>query len=132
MSTKKILIVEDDKMLCTIFEMFISELGHEMLGIAQTGEEAIDLCKNNLPDVILMDIHLQGKIDGIQSARVIQEKFNIPVIFISSDIEEETVHKAIFHNTYGFLVKPVYKTTLSTAIEFAYSKHKFDQEHHKI
>ncbi len=131
MKTKKILIVEDDKMLCTIFEMFIKELSHEMVGVAQTGKEAISQCEVAKPEVILMDIHLDGELNGIETAKIIQEKFNVPVIFISSDIEDETVHKAIYHNTYGFLVKPVYKTTLSTAIEFAYSKHQFDQEHYR-
>jgi two-component system, response regulator PdtaR len=128
MNPKKILIVEDDKMLCTIFEMFIKELGHEFLGLAQKGYDAIDMCKNEPPDVILMDIHLAGEIDGIETAKIIHEKFDIPVVYISSDIEESTVQSATYINTYGFLVKPVYKSTLGIAIEFAYSKHKFDKK----
>jgi response regulator of citrate/malate metabolism len=124
---KKILIVEDDKMLCTIFEMFIKQLDHDLVGISQTGEEALQICEINRPDVILMDIHLTGEMDGIETAKIISERFDIPVIFVTSDIEEDTIHSATYNNTYGFLMKPIYKSSLGVSIEFAYSKHKFDR-----
>jgi len=126
--TKKILIVEDDKMLCTIFEMFIMQLNYELIGISQTGKEAIDICKVNKPDVILMDIHLEGDLNGIETTEKIHELFNIPIIFVTSDIEESTIQSAIYKNTYGFLMKPVYKSTLGVTVEFALAKHKFDNK----
>ena len=126
--TKRILIVEDDKMLCTIFEMFIVQLEYELVGISQTGKEALEICEVNRPDVILMDIHLAGQLNGIETAKIISERFDIPVIFVTSDIEEETIHAATYNNTYGFLMKPIYKSSLGVTIEFAYSKHKFDRE----
>ncbi len=125
---KKILIVEDDKMLCTIFEMFIKQLEYELVGISQSGEDALKICDTNRPDVILMDIHLKGEMDGIETAKLISERYDIPVIFVTSDIEEETIHSATYTNTYGFLMKPIYKSSLGVSIEFAYSKHKFDRE----
>jgi response regulator of citrate/malate metabolism len=128
MSTKKILIVEDDKMLCTIFEMFIKELGHELIGFARKGDEAIKICGEVLPDIILMDIILEGEKDGIETAQIIADKYDIPIIYISSNIDDSTLQKATLANTYGFLVKPLYKTTLGVAIEFACSKHKLDQK----
>ncbi len=128
MNPKKILIVEDDKMLCTIFEMFIKELGHELIGISQKGLDAIERCKTSTPDVVLMDIHLAGEIDGIETAKILHEQFKKPVIYISSDIEGTTIQSAINANTYGFLVKPVYKSTLGIAIEFAYFKHQYDNQ----
>ena len=67
--TKKILIVEDDKMLCAIFEMFIMQLNYELIGISHTGKEAIEICKVNKPDVILMDIHLEGDLNGIETSK---------------------------------------------------------------
>jgi len=125
---KKILIVEDDKMLCTIFEMFITQLNYELIGISQTGKEAIDICKVNKPDVILMDIHLEGDLNGIETSKKIHELFNIPIIFVTSDIEELTIQSATYKNTYGFLMKPVYKSTLGVTVEFALAKHKFDNK----
>lgn len=127
MSTaKKILIVEDDKMLCTIFEMFIKELGYELIGISHSGTEAIEICSKNRPDVILMDIHLEGEINGIDTTKEINKRFNIPVVYVTSDIERETIKKAIHQNTYGFIMKPVYQSNLRVAIEFAHAKHSFD------
>jgi len=125
---KKILIVEDDKMLCTIFEMFIKQLNYELIGISHTGKEAIELCKINKPDVVLMDIHLAGDLNGIETTKKIHEQYDVPVIFVTSDNEEDTIKSAIYKNTYGFLIKPIYKSTLGVNIEFAYSKHEFDKE----
>ena len=127
MAKKKILIVEDDKMLCAIFEMFIRELDYELVGISQSGNEATKLIAINKPDVILMDIYIEGNITGIETAKLIYERYDIPVIFVTSDIKEETIKEAIYKNTYGFLMKPVYKSTLGVAIEFAYAKHLFDK-----
>jgi len=125
---KKILIVEDDKMLCTIFEMFIMQLNYELIGISQSGKEAIELCKLNKPDVILMDIHLEGAINGIETSKKIHKLYDIPIIFVTSDIKEKTIQSAIYKNTYGFLMKPVYKSTLGVTVEFALAKHRFDKE----
>lgn len=121
---KKILIVEDDKMLSAIFEMYLSDLGYELVGVARNGEKAIEICRENHVDAILMDIHINGDIDGIATTQTIEDEFDIPVIFISSDLQPDTIKRAISKNSYGYLVKPVYKNNLKTTIEFACEKHK--------
>jgi len=126
--SKKVLIVEDDNMLCTVFEMFVTSLGYELVGITHTGKDAIELINLNKPDVILMDIHLEGDIDGIETSKQIYSRFKLPVIYISSDIESETFEKAIQPNTYGFLVKPIYKPILQSTIEFCLAKFQLDQK----
>ncbi|MCK5535363.1 MAG: response regulator [Bacteroidales bacterium] len=128
---KKILIVEDDRMLCTIFNMFINELGYQLMGFSSDGEDALIQIKKEKPDVILMDIHLEGKLDGIETTKIIQKKYDIPIIFVSSDVEEQTIKNAILDNTYGFLVKPIYKDSLGVTIEFAYTKHLLDRKNRK-
>ncbi len=125
---KKILIVEDDKMLSTIFEMYLAELGYELVDVVNSGKEAVKSCQEKKVDIILMDIHINGEIDGIETTKIIKDKFDIPVIFISSDVDEETIKRAITNNTYGYLVKPVYKNNLKSTIEFAYEKHKFEKQ----
>lgn len=125
---KKILIVEDDRMLCTIFNMFINELGYELLDFAANGKDALNLIEKEKPDVVLMDIHLEGDMDGIETSRKIKKNYDIPVIYISSDVEDETITNAILSNTYGFLVKPIYKEALGVTIEFAYKKHQIDNK----
>lgn len=126
MTPKKIIIVEDDKMLCTIFKMFLKDLGHTLSGIFCNGQEAIDHCKNTPPDMVFMDIHLQGEINGIEAADIIQRNYKIPVVFLSSDTEDETIKKAMSINCYGFLVKPTHKVTLTTAIEQAVLKYQYE------
>lgn len=128
MNQKKVLIVEDDRMLSAIFQMFIRDLGHKLIGIVSEGQEAIDLCTSEHPDIVLMDIHIRGDMDGVATAKVIEEKFDIPIIYITGDFEEASVENSLLSNTYGFLVKPLYKSTLGVAIEFALRKYQFDKE----
>ena len=104
------------------------QLNYELIGISQSGKEAIELCKLNKPDVILMDIHLEGAINGIETSKKIHKLYDIPIIFVTSDIKEKTIQSAIYKNTYGFLMKPVYKSTLGVTVEFALAKHRFDKE----
>lgn len=124
MSKAKILIIEDDNMLCTVFEMFLDELGYTHSGTYSSGEDALAHIEKNIPDLILMDIHLEGNIDGIEAAKIIHEKYNIPIIYISGDSDVNTVQRAVLRNTYGFMTKPVYKNSLELNIEFAVYKHK--------
>lgn len=120
----KILVVEDDKFISAIFSYFIKDLGHTLIGRCQTGVGALEICEREHPDVVLMDIHLEGELDGIQTAERIQRDFEIPVIYISSDTSSVVVERAIITNSYGYLVKPVQKKELGISIDLAYYKHK--------
>lgn len=121
---RKVLIVEDDKFLSAIFALFIKDMGHELAGRCQSGPEALEKCKEVKPDVVLMDIHLEGDMDGIQTAEKIQRDMEIPVIFVSSDTSSTVVERAIVSNSYGYLVKPVQKKELAISIDLAYYKHR--------
>lgn len=125
---KKILIVEDDSLISTIFRMFLKELGYDLLEIVADGKEAMRLCETLKPDIILMDVHLSGSMDGIQTTELIKSKFDIPVIFLSSDTEESTIQRVINIHSYGYLVKPIDKRELGISIELAFYKHKFDMD----
>lgn len=120
----KILVVEDDKFISAIFSYFIKDLGHSLIGRCQTGTAALEICEVERPDVVLMDIHLEGELDGIQTAERIQRDYEIPVIFVSSDTSSTVVERAIIANSYGYLVKPVQKKELGISIDLAYYKHK--------
>ncbi len=125
---RKVLIVEDDRFISTILSMFLKELGHELVGICQTGIEAVKLCSDVNPDVVLMDIHLEGEMDGIQTTERLKNEFDLPVIYVSSDTSSYVIERAIVTNSYGFLVKPVNKQELGISIDLAYYKHKVDVE----
>jgi len=129
---KKILMVEDDKMLCTIFQMFIQELEYELAGMVRTGADALSAVENYPDiDVILMDIHLDGDIDGVETAKILSEKHDIPVVFITGDDRPETIMTATLPNVYGFITKPLYKRNLGIAIEFAHAKFSKEKERAK-
>jgi len=128
MKCKKIIIVEDDKMLLTVFSLFVKELGHEVIGAYTNAEKAIEQCNINRPDVVLMDINLPGSIDGITAADKIYYEFDVPIIYISSYTDETTVTRAIKSSTYGYLVKPIDKISLGITIDLVYSKHKNDHQ----
>jgi CheY-like chemotaxis protein len=125
---RKVLVVEDDKFISAIFAMFLRELGHELIGRCAEGVDAVALCHRLRPDVVLMDIHLEGEMDGIQTAEKLRRELDIPVIYVSSDTTSQVIKRAIVSNSYGFLVKPVNKKELGIAIDLAYYKHKVDQE----
>lgn len=125
---RKVVVVEDDKFISAIFTMFLRELGHELVGRCSTGTEALDLCHRLRPDVVLMDIHLDGDLDGIQTAEQLRRELDIPVIYVSSDTSSQVIKRAIVSNSYGYLVKPVNKKELGISIDLAFYKHRVDQE----
>ncbi|WP_075591600.1 ATP-binding response regulator [Labilibacter marinus] len=125
---RKIFIVEDDRFITAIFTMFLRDLGHELVGKTSSGKEAIEMCKELKPDVILMDIHLDGDLDGIQTAEMLKREIEVPIIYISSDTTSPVIERAIVSNSYGYLVKPINKKELGISIDLAYFKHKVDLE----
>ena len=121
----KVFLVEDDKMLSTVFTMFLNDLGYDLIGNFQDPNDAISkIEEGEKPDIILMDIMFPSKMNGIEAAKIINEKYKLPVVFISSVAEEETVNSAILAKPYGYLVKPIDKTNLKITIDIALSKHK--------
>jgi len=123
---RKVLVVEDDRFISAIFSLFLKDLDFEIIGRCSTGYEALEETKVHKPDIVLMDIHLEGDVDGIEAAEIIQREYEIPVIFISSDTSSEIVERAVISNSYGYLVKPITKKELAITMDLAYYKHKVD------
>lgn len=120
MKTKTdIFIVEDEAIVAESIKRDIMQSGYNVLGIAYSGEKAIDKIIETKPDLILMDINLKGQINGIEVARRIKPDINVPIIFISAYADDKTVVEARQAGAYGFLVKPFQKLDLNSAIEVA-------------
>ncbi len=102
-----ILIVEDEAISANLLDMLMKKRGHHVLGPVATGEDAVELAYTSDPDVILMDIHLAGEIDGIDAVGAIHEKKKIPVIFITAYDENSVMERAMKHNPLAYLKKPV-------------------------
>jgi len=103
---QNVLIVEDERIVSLDLKNRITELGYNAAGIVSTGEDAILEAERLLPDIILMDIMLKGKIDGINASEVIYRKHHIPVIFITAFSDEKTFSRAVITEPFGYLVKP--------------------------
>ena len=119
MLTTRILIVEDEAIICAELKSTLRSLGHDVVASANSGEEAIEKADIHRPDLVLMDIKLEGKIDGIEAAQIIQFKFGIPIIFLTAYADNKTVAKAKLTMPIRYLLKPVQEQELKIAVEMA-------------
>ncbi len=122
MKVPNIILVEDDKMLQTVFTMFINDIGYNLEKTFILPKDAIKYLENNTPDIILMDITFPGEMSGIEASKIINKKHNIPIIYLSSNTDDKIINQAIDTNPYGYLVKPIDKTKLKITIDIALSK----------
>ncbi|MEN7548790.1 LytTR family transcriptional regulator DNA-binding domain-containing protein [Rapidithrix thailandica] len=131
MSKVKVLIVEDDFIHANRLEMYLDEMGYDLAGIAQEAEQALDMIATAQPDLLLVDIHLAGSLDGVQMMERLNKKKALPAIFITSYRDKETFERAKLTDPYAYIIKPYDKETLQAAIELAiykFSKSQHDQE----
>ena len=119
MSGEKILLVEDDDVIAKVADWRLKNLGYVVCGRATTGAEAMELVVNNRPDLVLMDINIRGEVDGIETARMIKNGFNIPVVYVTSHSDGPTLERAKATKPDGFIVKPFEDNDLRVAIELA-------------
>jgi PAS domain S-box-containing protein len=126
MSGKKVLIVEDEMVVATDIQQRLECMGYTVPAIASSGKEAIRLVEEHRPDMVLMDIVLRGKMDGIEAAMEIAGHYNVPVVYLSAYTDEETLQRAKASGFFGYLVKPIDDPQLQVNIEMALYKHASD------
>ncbi len=122
MSREKILIVEDDLLTAKIISKMLTNRGFVITDIVMKSNEVIESINKNTPDIILMDITLEGELDGIEIAHKIKDKYNIPIIYLTADSSEETIKRAKITGPFGYLIKPVNEKILVTTIEITLQK----------
>ncbi len=115
----EVLIVEDDEIIATLIERFLLQREYVITAKVSTGEEALYKVAEHLPDVVLMDINLAGKIDGITATKYITSIFKIPVIFLSAQDDEKTLNRAAHAEPASFIIKPFSAKDLYSNIEIA-------------
>jgi two-component system, sensor histidine kinase and response regulator len=116
---KNILIVEDEAVISLWLAKTLDDLGYRTSGPAASAKEALRLAATTKPDLVLMDIVLDGPMDGIQAAKIFQEDFGVPVVFISARDEEDLLVRAENIEPYGFIAKPVQSAQLRLTLEIA-------------
>lgn len=123
MSKTRILIVEDEIVIAECLRKNLVEMGYVVCSVALSGAEAITTAKKLRPDVILMDIKLNGQMDGIEAAKRIREYVDSPVIYLTAYADEEILQRAKATEPFGYLVKPHGDKELQASIEMALHKH---------
>lgn len=117
----KILIVEDEMIIGAKVSMYLSELGYEVAGIFPSAEETLHFLKQFTSDIALVDIQLKGGMDGIELAQILQEEYEIPVLFLTANFDDATFERAKEAHPYAFLSKPLNKLELKRALELTIS-----------
>lgn len=126
MTDESVLIVEDEAIVARSIEKRLKGLHFNVTGIVATGEDAVAAVEHWVPDLVLMDIHLQGEMDGIEAARIINERYDIPVIYLTAYADDETVARAVESAPYGYLVKPFSERDLHSSIQMVLSRHRVE------
>src|SRR6266496_2500570 len=124
----KILIVEDEAISAMDIQQRLAGLGYPLPDVAYNGEEGVKKVQETQPDLVLMDIMMPGKIDGVAAAEQIRSRYDIPIIFLTAYTDEKTLHRAKTTAPYGYIVKPFQERELHIGIDFALYKHKMDRE----
>lgn len=128
MTATKILIVEDESVVAIDIQDSLMHLGYDVPFIVDTGLDAIKTAQEFSPDLVLMDIHLKGDMDGIEASEHIYRKLGIPIIYLTANADEATYARAKLTGPFGYLLKPFREEELHTTIGIALYKHQVDQE----
>jgi CheY-like chemotaxis protein/DNA-binding PadR family transcriptional regulator len=115
----KILVVEDEAIILLQLEEILHAIGYTVAGLAASGEDAIEKARRLKPDLVLMDIVMPGKLNGIEAAKIITEELDIPVVFVTSYADDTIIEKAKSVKPYGYIVKPFNELVIKATVEVA-------------
>jgi DNA-binding LytR/AlgR family response regulator len=122
----RVLIVEDDMIIAAHISLQLTNLGYEITGIETRGEEAVVHANVNKPDIILMDVNLRGTLDGIETTKLIQQKLNVPIIYLTANTDEASFQKAKETRPFAFIPKPLNAIQLQRTFELVVEQLKKD------
>jgi len=123
-----ILIVEDETIVAKNMQATLQKLGYSVPIIASSGEDAIKEAQRIMPDLVLMDIVLKGKVDGISAAASIAGSYDIPSIYVTAYADDNTVERARKTHPFGYIVKPFTRQQLDSSIKVALTQRVERQE----
>jgi CheY-like chemotaxis protein len=128
MERARVLVVEDENLVAKDLDFRLKKLGYDVTDIVHTGEDALSAVEETEPDLILMDIRLSGDIDGIDTASILMERFDIPVVYLTAYSDDKTLARAKVTGPFGYILKPFEERELRSSIEIALYKHSMDSE----
>jgi two-component sensor histidine kinase/AmiR/NasT family two-component response regulator len=125
---KRILLVDDDQDICCFIALQLMRFEYDLVATAASGEEAVRLSNRLQPDLILMDIHLSGEMDGIAAANAIHACSDIPVVFLTAHCSDDLLHRAKMADTFAYVLKPLNERELRVVIEMTLYKHEVQSQ----
>lgn len=128
MEKPSIFVVEDERIVAEDIGETLKKLGYMISGIAVSGETALEKIRETLPNLVLMDIHLAGEMDGIEAAGQIHTLFDIPVIYLTAYADNELLERAKLTEPYGYILKPFNDREVHSVIELALYKHAINEK----
>ena len=128
MNPARILVVEDDLIVARDIAQQLTRMGHQVVGSASRGDDALVLALESEPNLVLMDIQLEGETDGIAAAERIRARLGVPIVYLTAFADSRTVQRAAATEPFGYLIKPFEDSQLRTAIEFALYKHAAEKK----
>lgn len=131
MTPIRLMVVEDERIIAMDLQQQLEQLGYDVCAVVASGAHAIQSANEQHPDLILMDIHLEGPMDGIDAALAIHQQLKIPIIFLTAYAEDATLQRARAALPYGYLVKPVSPKELHATVQMAKERH-VAQQHFEI
>jgi diguanylate cyclase (GGDEF)-like protein/PAS domain S-box-containing protein len=125
----KILIVEDERITALNLEERLKKLGYGVVGNVGSAERALELIAGAKPDVVLMDIQLDGVMDGISAAHIVREEYGIPVVYLTANADAATLERAVQSVPFAYLLKPFEPRELDATLRVVLARHQLEQAH---
>lgn len=124
---RTILVVEDERVVAKDLQRSLVRLGYLVPVTAANSHDALRFASDRCPDLVLMDIHIKGDVDGIETARILKTRFEVPVVYLTAHSDEETIARAKTTEPHGYLLKPVKPEELRSTVEVALYKHEMER-----
>lgn len=128
MAKAQVLVVEDESIIAEDIRISLQNLGYSVPSVVSSGEMAIKKVKENNPDLVLMDIILQGEMDGIEAAKQIRSNYDVPVLYLTAYSDERILERAKITEPFGYIIKPFKERELQINIEIALYKHGMEKK----
>lgn len=128
MEKTKILVVEDEVITAMSLEASLESLGYQVTSIVNSGEAALSSIDSNKPDIVLMDIKIKGDMDGIDTAEIIRERFDLPFVFSTAYLDQEKIERAKITMPFGYVLKPIQERELKVTLEMAIHTSKIEAD----
>jgi len=128
---RSILVVEDERIVARDIQRSLIDLGYDVPATAASANQAIRLASERCPNLVLMDVQIKGDLDGIETAKLLRERFDVPIVYLTAFSDLATVERAKATEPYGYLLKPVRTNELRSVVEVAIYKHELDRQHRR-